>query len=545
MALEKFVDSLPIMETAKPTHVDDKGAHYEIEMKEFTQKLHRDLKPTQLFGYNCQYPGPTIHAQRHQPVHVKWINNLPDRHFLPIDKSIHHLDMEPEVRTVVHLHGAETKADSDGYPEAWYTRGFEQKGPLFEREIYEYPNEQRAATLWYHDHAMGITRLNVYAGLEGLYLLHDKAEDRLRLPSGDYDIPLLIQDRTFNEDDGSLFYPRQPNNPGPNFPDPCIVPFFGGNTILVNGKVWPYLEVEPRKYRFRLLNGSNSRGYTLFLDNEQTFYQIASDGGLLRRTVPLTEFEFEPAERIEVIIDFSKHAGKTITLKNNLGPNADPENPIADIMQFRVTLPLKGSDRSRIPKHLSTIPCLRQNDVTKIRNLKLNGGVDHIGRALLLLDNRFWHDPITENPMLGATELWNIINVTNFAHPVHIHLIQFQVLGHQAFDLSLYNETGEIQLIGPMIPPKENERGWKDTIAAPAGQITKLICRFAPYAGLYVWHCHILEHEDYDMMRPMRVVDPTDDTPSPIPPDHGHNPDNDNGTPIERPRPNPPIDHDH
>lgn len=523
MELEKFVDQLPIMKTAAPKLRNNDETYYEITMKEFYQKLHRDLRPTRLWGYDGQYPGPTIQAAKGEKVKIKWKNNLPDKHFLPVDKSIHHLSHEPEVRTVVHLHGMETRPESDGYPEAWYTKGFKQVGPFFEQEVYEYPNHQRAATLWYHDHAMGITRLNVYAGLAGMYILNDKQEQSLKLPSGKYDVPLLIQDRSFHAD-GSLSYPNGPANrtapipanshadhgSGRNdnvFPVPSIIPFFLGDTILVNGKVWPYLRVEPRKYRFRILNGSNSRGYELYLDSEQPFNQIASDGGLLSNTIQLDKFSMEPAERVEVIIDFTKFAGQKITLKNDLGPNADPNDRTADIMQFHVDLPLSGEDTSRIPKRLSTIPSLLQNEIKTIRHLKLTGTTDSFDRPLLLLDNKKWHDPVTEKPILGATEIWSLINTTNFQHPIHIHLVQFQVLGHQPFDLDLYNETGQVRPTGPILPSKVNERGWKDTVSAPAAQITRVIAKFAPYAGQFVWHCHILEHEDYDMMRPFRVVD--------------------------------------
>ncbi|ASN06722.1 multicopper oxidase family protein [Virgibacillus necropolis] len=507
MKLKKFVDRLPIMNTLKSERKNKKGAYYEVQMEEFTQKLHRDLRPTRLWGYNRQFPGPTIEVNKGEPIQVKWINNLPRRHILPVDKSIHEVAHHPEVRTVTHLHGSETKPESDGYPEAWYTRNFKEVGPFFKREIYEYPNRQRAATLWYHDHAMGITRLNMYAGLAGMYIIRDEQEKRLNLPKGKYEVPLVIQDRTFNKD-GSLFYPRQPDDPASDLPNPSISPFFIGDKILVNGKVWPYFEVEPRKYRFRILNASNTRAYQLTLDSNQPFYQIGSDGGLLQRTVKMEKIAIEPAERVDVIIDFSKHSGKTITLKNDLGPNASPEDETDEVMQFDVNLPLSGTDHSNIPQKVSHIPSLRHNKINAIRNLKLAGSTDEYGRPLLLLDNKKWMDPVTENPHLGATEIWALTNITGFTHPIHIHLIQFQILDRRPFDLDSYNKDGRIVYTGSAIAPEPNERGWKDTVAAPSAQITRLIMKFVPYAGDYVWHCHILEHEDYDMMRPLRVIDP-------------------------------------
>lgn len=502
--LKKFVNELPIMETLKPKRKDRHGTYYEVKMEEFSQKLHKSLNPTRLWGYNRQFPGPMIEVEHGEAIQVKWMNNLPDKHLLPVDTSIFHKEI-PEVRTVTHLHGSETKSDSDGYPEAWFTKNFQEVGPFFEREVYEYPNHQRGATLWYHDHAMGITRLNVYAGLAGMYIIRDKREKALNLPKDKYEIPLIIMDRSLNED-GSLSYPMQPNDPPENLPNPSINPFFIGDTIVVNGKVWPFLEVEPRKYRFRILNASNTRGYQLYLDSEEPFYQIGSDGGLLQKTVRMEKLTIEPAERMDIIIDFSKYEGETIILKNDLGPNASPDDETDDVMQFKVNLPLSGRDKSIIPNHLTSIPSLRHNRIAAIRNLKLVGSTDPFGRPLLLLNNKKWMDPVTEKPRLGTTEIWSLMNLTGFTHPIHIHLIQFQILDRRPFDLERYNQDGQIVYTGPAVPPKVNERGWKDTAAAPASEITRVIMKFVPYTGHYVWHCHILEHEDYDMMRPFIVT---------------------------------------
>ncbi|MGY0694445.1 multicopper oxidase family protein [Virgibacillus sp. FSP13] len=504
--LTKFVDRLPILKTLRPTRSTKNKDYYEVRMEEFRQKLHRDLRPTRLWGYNRQYPGPVIDVTRGRPIQVKWMNKLPGNHLLPVDRSIHNVKELPEVRTVTHLHGSETKPESDGYPEAWFTKDFKEVGPFFERKIYEYPNHQRATLLWYHDHAMGITRLNMYAGLAGLYIIRDKQEESLQLPKGKYEIPLMIQDRSFNRD-GSLFYPRQPDDPAENLPDPSITPFFLGDTIVVNGKVWPFLEVEPRKYRFRILNGSNTRAYQLYLDTNKPFYQIGSDGGLLQKTLKVKKLSIEPAERVDVIIDFSDFAGQKIHLKNDLGPDADPADETNDVMQFIVNIPLSKKGKDTIPKKLSSVPSLKQNNVSAIRNLKLVGSTDELGRPLLLLDNKMWMDPVTEKPQLGSTEIWSLMNVTGFTHPIHIHLIQFQVLDRRPFDLDQYNKDGSIVYTGPAVPPEPNERGWKDTVAAHSAEITRVIANFSPYTGYYVWHCHILEHEDYDMMRPFIVID--------------------------------------
>ncbi|MFD1174480.1 multicopper oxidase family protein [Oceanobacillus picturae] len=510
MKLRKFIDPLPIMETKKPENRSRRNSYYEVEMKEFTQKLHRDLPPTRLWGYDGQFPGPTFEVTQGETAHVKWMNRLPGRHILPVDTSIHNLASQPIVRTVTHLHGSVTKPESDGYPEAWFTKDFKQTGPLFTRKVYEYPNNQRATALWYHDHAMGITRLNVYAGLVGAYIIRDKKESNMDLPSDEYEIPLLLLDRSFHSD-GSLKYPTQPEDASSELPNPSIVPAYLGEAILVNGKVWPYKEIEPRKYRFRVINASNTRTYQLYFDNNHPILQIGSDGGLLRKPIELRSLTLEPAERADIIIDFSQLKGKTLHLKNDLGDGAAPEDETHDVMQFRVNKRQNGKDTSKIPNSLSTIKSLKGNQVKAIRKLKLIGSEDEFGRPLLLLDNKKWHDPITEKPRLNTTEIWEFMNVTNFTHPIHLHLVQYQVLDRQPFDLAKFNEDGSMVYIGPATPPLPNERGWKDTIAAPSGQLTRVIAKFSPYTGDYVWHCHILEHEDYDMMRPFKVIKDDED----------------------------------
>ncbi|MBT2634511.1 multicopper oxidase family protein [Bacillus sp. ISL-26] len=510
MELEKFADELPIIETLKPLKQSNGSTYYEVTMKECYHKLHRDLPPTRLWGYNGLFPGPTIDVQQNESVYIKWMNDLPQTHFLPVDHTIHHSESghsESDVKTVVHLHGGATPPESDGYPEAWFTRHFEETGPYFEKEIYHYPNKQRGALLWYHDHAMAITRLNVYAGLTGMYIIREQKEKRLRLPEGEYDVPLMILDRTLN-DDGSLVYPSGPDNPSETLPKPSIVPFLCGETILVNGKAWPYMEVEPRTYRFRILNASNTRTFTLGLSNGSDFIQIGSDGGLLPRSVKTQSISLAPAERYDVLIDFSAFNGENMILTNGTGCGgaANPETD-ASVMQFRVTKPLTGKDTSRKPKYLASMPDVTAGRIQNIRTLKLTNTQDKYGRPVLTLNNKRWHDPVTEAPKLGTTEIWSIINPTRGTHPIHLHLVSFQVLDRRPFDMDRYNEFGDIVFTGPAIPPPPSEKGWKDTVQAHAGEVIRIAAVFGPYSGRYVWHCHILEHEDYDMMRPMDVTD--------------------------------------
>lgn len=503
--LEKFVDPLPMIETMRPQKKTDKVTYYEMRMVEVLQHLHRDLPPTPVWGFEGRVPGPTIDVGKDERVGVKWMNHLPDRHLLPVDQSIHEVAQHPEVRTVTHLHGGATPWESDGYPEAWFTSGYTQTGPFFKRKIYQYPNHQRATTLWYHDHAMGITRLNNYAGLAGMYIIRDEHEKSLNLPEGDYEIPLIVQDRSFHED-GSLYYPRQPDSPSEDLPDPSIQPFFCGDTILVNGKVWPYLRVEPRKYRFRLLNASNTRDYEFSLDSGQVFYQIGTDGGLLPRPVEMEKITLFPAERADVIIDFSEFQGEDVVMKNGAGCGGDVD-PATDgnIMKLKVGYDLAQRDDSDIPDVLSKVPYPAKTNVQKKRNLLLVGSEDVYDRPLLLLNNEKWDDPITETPRLGNTEMWTFINTTDFPHPMHVHLVEFQILARRPFDLDQLNKTGKLRFTGPTEAPAKNERGLKDTVVVPSGYAVRIIAKFAPYAGYYVWHCHILEHEDYDMMRPFKV----------------------------------------
>lgn len=528
--ITKFVDPLPMPSTITTNATLNGVPFYDVRMKPLRQKLHRDLLPTYLWGYNGLYPGPTFEVRRGQPIAVKWENNLPGTHFLPIDTTIHGAEPNiPSVRTVTHLHGSKTLPPSDGYPEAWFTNGFAQTGPFFETQVYNYPNDQQATTLWYHDHALGITRLNVYAGLGGgLYLIRDDHEDSLGLPSGRYEIPLVIQDRFFNSD-GSLLYPVEDNGGDPN-PDvpPIWIPEFFGDTVLVNGKVWPYLEVEPRKYRFRILNGSNARFYHMTLQESTVtgqqlgrpgpvFHQIGSDGGLLPAPVTRTDLLMAPAERIDVVVDFSHFAGKTFVLTND-GPAPYPDGGEVvppDVMVFRVNQPLQGTDRSRLPATLNTIPLYNPRGVPT-RDLvlsELDSADPYDNPIMAMINGVHWDAPVTENPKAGSIEVWRILNTTGDGHPIHVHLVQFQVLDRQALDT---NQYPNLVPTGPVTQPPAYERpAWKDTIVSLPGTVTRIIAKYDLPTGTrvhhgdkfrYVYHCHILEHEENEMMRPYDVV---------------------------------------
>ncbi len=511
MPLTPFIDALPIPRVLQQSGGCRCCTKYTVTMKEIFHKFHSELPPTKAWGYEGQIPGPTIEVEQGESVCVKWVNDLPDQHILPVDKSLHgcHEGM-PEVRTVVHLHGAEVKPDSDGYPEAWFTRDFDMVGPSFTQEDYYYPNKQRPTALWYHDHALGITRLNVYAGLAGMYMIRSQEERLLNLPSGIYEIPLLIQDKTFKQD-GSLFYPESVANPPPTYPNPSITPGVAGDSIVVNGKVWPYLEVEKRKYRFRILNGSNERFYRMSLSSGQPFIQIGSDGGLLEHPVTVNEITIAPSERVDVVIDFSNQSVGTNIIINNTARTpfnfGAPPNPQTDgrIMQFRV-IERTGADSSVVPENLSIIKRYKEREAKLVRDVTIDVKADRFNRLLFLLNSREFMNRITEDPIIGQMEMWRIINAGLGVHPIHIHQIQFQMLDRIPFDVNLYNLNGSIQLTGDPEPPAESNQGWKDTIQADPGYVTRLMMRFGPYEGRYVYHCHILEHEDHDMMRPFEVT---------------------------------------
>jgi spore coat protein A, manganese oxidase len=525
--LTRYVDSLTIPPVIRAS--GQVGETVEIEMLQFQQKVHRDLPPTTVWGYNGSWPGPTIEAQSGRTLNINWVSKLPITHLLPIDHSIHGAESTiPQVRNVAHLHGACTLPEDDGYPEAWFTAHGEH-GPKFNPHPSSYPNCQPSTTLWYHDHALGITRLNVYAGLAGFYLIRDEAEKALNLPEGEFEIPLMLQDRLFHHD-GALYYPKVVNGPKEH---PVWIQEFFGDMNCVNGKVTPFLEVEPRRYRFRILNAANSRFYHLRLFNSDTtgkvtsqsfdvpsFQQIGSDGGLLPAPLELHYLLLGPAERFDVVIDFSGCEGKCFSLVNDApAPYTMGGQYVAeDVMLFKVTKPLSGKDTSAVPEMLVPFELLNPTYATRERLLLVSekerpsDGYVIIG----LLGNARWHEPITEDPKAGSTEIWSFINITGDVHPLHVHLVQFQVLNRQAFDVPTYQQTGKLVFTGKPMAPESNERpGRKDTIKSYPGYVTRIILRFdlphgAPVTPgeelLYVWHCHILEHEDNEMMRPYKVI---------------------------------------
>ena len=628
--IQKFVTPLlipPAMPLAGSTASTD---FYSVAVRQFDQQIlpvpHRR---TTVWGYGAtndvrtfNYPSYTIEATANRRVQVTWINQLVDKdgrylpHLLPVDQTLHWANppggltgrdrrgfsAEPyrgPVPIVTHLHGGHSTDESDGYPEAWYLpaasnipQGFATTGTwhnFFRAKFaavwggtwdsgsakFMYANDQRAATLWYHDHTLGMTRANVYAGPAGFYLIRGGSSDlppgalpgpapALDDPAGTryYEIPIAIQDRSFNADD-SLFYPDnraffeglhtgqlqipfipQSGCTGLSDVSPIWNPEFFGNTIVVNGRTWPYLEVEQRRYRFRLLNGCDARFLILkFSRDGLPFWQIGADGGFLPTPVRLDQLLMGPAERADVIVDFTNLPTGTEIVLLNLGPDEpfgggvpDADFDVADpkttglVMQFRV-VSARSRDRSTPPEALvlpqaAALPpaaitrrvSLNESESETVfvdghpghghrkhqpANLKLSCGDPNavpFGPTMAQLgtvtptgegQSRAWMDAITENPATGATEVWEIYNFTADAHPIHIHEVEFEVVGRE-------------DAAGNTRGPEPWEAGPKDTVIAYPGEITRVKATF-DRAGQFVWHCHILEHEDNEMMRPYSV----------------------------------------
>lgn len=399
-ALPRYVDPLPIPHRASPLgtpgRADDSGEAtrcYKITMREFATKVHRDIPPTTMWGYDGSCPGPVIDVQKGEAISVEWVNQLPRQHLFPIDHTLHGAEADkPLVRNVVHLHGAKVGPESDGYPENWMTPG--QSQSCF------YPNRQDATALFYHDHAMGITRLNTAAGLMGLYFIRDENETELNLPRGPYEIPLVLIDRSFRTD-GQIHYPVSGN------PEKPWVSEYYGAGILVNGKLFPYLEVQPRKYRLRVLNSSNGSFYVLalarntsFASPNQTFFQIGSDQGLLTAPQSIQNVILGPGERIDLVVDFAPFAGEQLYMRTK----------VAYVMQFRVARE-RTVDSARLPAVLKPAKRIAESDAVQTRELTLADYQDRLGRShAMLLNGLHWSMPVTENPVLDSTEIWSFIN---------------------------------------------------------------------------------------------------------------------------------------
>ncbi|MFP8954590.1 multicopper oxidase family protein (plasmid) [Natrialbaceae archaeon A-arb3/5] len=507
--LEKYVQELPIPGVLEPDEQRDGVDYYNIPITEFDQSLHPDLPDTTVWGFDGSFPGPIIEAQKDEPIKVEFDNSdLPDEHLLEVDERVHGTTTEnhmhhdgpvPEVRNSIHFHGLNIESESDGQSTMWVSPdGVE--GPRRTKDVQDVPNAQSRLTGTYHAHTLGITRLNAYAGLAGLYYIRSEQEEQLDLPDGEYDIPLVIQARSFT-DDGSLDYPDS------------FVAEPSHDTAVVNGAIWPYLEVEPRKYRFRIVNGSNHRTFNMNLSNESgsavpTMYQYSSGHGFLEDVVAIEDggdmesLLLTPFERGEVVVDFSEYAGETFTLTNDaefpyMGGNDGEDFP--EILQIRVTDPSEEpEDPSADPTTLD-LPApteIDEDDAVETRHFTLDMEVtDGDGPPITHLLNGYGMGdegaPVPQ-PELGTTEIWEFENTTSHAHPMHLHLVDFRVIGR--------GPDGEAD-------PDPNELGGKDTVRVEPDETVRIAAEFGDFTGQYPFHCHALEHEDHKMMLMFDVVE--------------------------------------
>lgn len=694
-----------------------KNQKLKVTMKEIEhQSLPAPYPATRVWAYEisnpvngnilgpAHWPGVTIEATRYTATRAKYNNSLPSfgapftlngapatglvQGLVSVDTSIHWANplgdtgamncsaidctlpanaanaccqaFQGPIPVVAHLHGAEAFSGVDGGPEQWFTpNGLKGPGyfsygtPLANESIYIYPNKQEPGVLWFHDHALGATRTNVYGGLAAFYFVRDPATAPANLPTGAYEVEIAIQDRQFDTN-GQLFFPDgSPNGPNPAAPlgvcgdltanDPCFNgpppnpdihpywnPEFFGDVAVVNGNAWPVFNVEPRRYLFYILNGSNARFYRLTFgdlaggESRPPIWMVGMDDGYANPvsvrfrtmttagevwtpdgTVVGSQVFIGPGERNYVIVDFTNYAGKTVTVVNN-SPAPFPGGPLipgqpgqvgmAKIMRFNVSIALQAADTSCNPAIAGQ--CTRVNPpirltnakgalapnvtVNKTRQLILKEHQGPGGPIEVLVNNTHWDgltspgiattfpaDGVSELPQVGSTELWEIINLTMDAHPIHTHLAQFQVLNRQNYDpaystawaaafpacpgvsfptvdnpcpgygppadYTIPNADGAIggnpavnaYLLGPAIKPQPEEGlAWKDTVVAMPGMVTRFVIRwspthipknqviagrnkytFNPTAGPgYVWHCHIIDHEDNEMMRPYKVT---------------------------------------
>ncbi|WP_431899844.1 multicopper oxidase family protein [Nonomuraea sp. bgisy101] len=438
---------LPLPASAEPSRTDATTDYYDLVQRAVDVEILPGLR-TPIWGYGGQFPGPTIRANSGRRTVVRVTNGL-------------------GAPTVTHLHGGHTPPESDGYPTDLVQPGAHRD--------YAFPLEQRAATLWYHDHRMDYTGPQVWRGLAGFFLVADEEEAALPLPSGERDVPLMICDRSFHAD-GTMPYPARPDGPG------AQEAFMGGvlgDVILVNGAPWPRLGVDRARYRLRLLNGSNARTYELALSPGGTLVRIGSDGGLLAAPRTVDRVRLAPGERTDVVVDFAAYrVGDHIELHNLLGEGAQ-----ARVMRF--TVERDARDDSAIPKTLSRVEHLDPAKAAVTRDFEFTSGDMHGHTGWLINGKPFDARRVDARPKLGQVEIWRL--TSDVAHPVHLHLAGFQVL----------SAGGE----RPSGPPE-----WKDTVELREAQTMEIITRFTGYRGRHVMHCHNLEHEDMAMMSTFEVV---------------------------------------
>jgi spore coat protein A len=573
LSLTKFADRLTVPPVLRPAR-SRSGAYttLRVRMRSARMQLHSELPPTDIWAYEGHMPGPTIEVRRGQRVQIEWVNAIqadaphpvtavtapdpdegapPDQ--IPQNRPgrsrgrVNTVLREAPPWAVVHVHGGRIAAVYDGWTENGILSG--------QSLLFRYENDQRATLLWYHDHAMGITRFNVYAGLAGLYVIRDDEEEALDLPSGPYELPLLLQDRNLDTDADGRLTGRLLHKV-----EEGTMEFFGPFT-LVNGVIWPYADVEAWWYRLRLLNGANARTFRLMLLDEagrpiiDAIRQIGTDGGLLGAPVALPQdgLVLAPAERADLLVDFRPYRGQRLTLVNTAGApfdgqpptlppgTPDPANRLADadVMQFHVAahvvddpfvLPaaLSGSYRRLTLEQIPTnvvrriVALVEQDGMLLLYELAPVDGAATPDEPLITVTDehgvttryrivaRHFEDTVNWFVSYGATEVWQFLNLTQDTHPMHVHLVQFQALRRDRYNTDGFDATSG-RNVAPVTFARHgaldaNELGWKDTVRVNPGELVAIAATFEGYTGRYMYHCHILEHEDHDMMRPFIVM---------------------------------------
>ncbi|KAI6683482.1 hypothetical protein NL676_029395 [Syzygium grande] len=487
-------------------------------------------------GSNRHSARPTIEVIRGVSTCVTWENHLPQSHVLPWDPTIPNATPKHGgVPTVVYLHGGVHPPKLDGSALAWFTSDFKETGSAWSRSTYTYPNVQQSGNLWYHDHALGLTRVNILAGLIAAYVLRDPAFDvKMNLPVGpEFDRHLMIFDRSFYKD-RSLYLNYTGNNPTIH---PRWRPEYFGEAILANGKVWPYLQVQRTKYRFRIINVSNARYYSLALTNGLSFTVVGSDSSYLASPVTTQRILLSPAETFDVVVDFCTATATESILTNNApypySTGTQPDQLMGQAMKFIIKPGAPSPpDTSRVPASLAPSQAATIVGASLTRYITLYEYLSSANLPTHLYINvKSFHDPVTETPKSGSIEVWEVINLTGDNHPLHVHLATFQAIkvqhlvDEQGFlncitsknDAVACNVTGHAT--GPTLDIPAHERAWKNISKIEPGYKTTVDVRFnlveennAPYpfdvtsAPGYVYHCHILDHEDNEMIRPLKLV---------------------------------------
>ncbi len=569
-SLTKFVDPLVIPPALIPDITTYPGTdYYKIPIVQgVTHKFHRDLPATKTYSYfgeppanGFHYLGPTIIAKKGRPVKIKFTNSLPTGNHLlhdAVDTTIiGSLDKKgnpwtDENRVAIHLHGGKTRPEFDGGPRDWFSPvGSDQSNPYqdaatfgkMDNYTYEYSSDQSATLLWYHDHAWAITRFNPFCGMAAAYILRDDGEQALidgtngqTIPSGNYEVPIVLQDKLLDHITGAMIYPNIGISPSNH---PKWIPEYFGDTPVVNGRAYPYLEVEPRRYRIRFLNGSNARFYNIFFATPTSnipIWVIGSEQGFLPAPVVINKLLIAPGERFDTIVDFAGiPPGTNLILKNN----AKAPYPsgvglgVPQIMQFRVIAPT-GIDNTTsanlltLPPSLPAIPPADIPSVNSGREIVLQEKLDPLGNPIeVLLEGYHFVDSVNQNLFIenaNSVNIWQFINTTGDAHPMHPHLVPFKILNRQPFDVAGFTIAWDAYLAsnrtiprpsinnpqfltkGAAYGPAPEETGWKDTAKSYPGEVLRIVIKFVLPDGVppgdykYVCHCHILEHEENDMM---------------------------------------------